>query len=322
MHLAEVTLCCVDNRYPELGFKAIERTCRDLSFAEVLFFTNDQFVAPDHQIENLKLIPLLHIKNIDDYSHFMLKELNQYIKTTHVLTIQWDGYVIHHDQWRQEFLSNDYIGAPWPRDSKMIVGNGGFSLRSKKLLEALQDPRIQPVHPEDNCICLDNRVLLEKNHGIKFSHPELAAEFAYEFAEPIGKPFGFHGFFHFPKLLNDDELCDFIHQIPEGSVLGPYLKIFTQDIARYSSRRVNDVLQQKLMSIIQSSDAVIKSPSCAGFLRGLLKSGQVGLGYALFKRRMQLVGMDMKFFKLIFRFIPGTLNNIGYKLRRLMSKTF
>lgn len=321
MHLDEVTLCCVDNRYPELGFKAIERTCKELGFAEVLFFTNAEFVTPQHEIKNLKIIPLLHIKNIDDYSRFMLKELNQYVHTSHVLTIQWDGYVIHPESWQQEFLNWDYIGAPWPRESGLIVGNGGFSFRSKKLLEALQDERILPNHPEDNCICLDNRALLEREYGIQFAPPELAAQFAYEFAPPVDKPFGFHGFFHFPKLLNDDDLTDFIKAIPEGSVLGPYLKIFTQVIKKNSSRRVNEVLYQKLMSIIQSSDTIVKSENAFGFLRGLLKSGQVSLAYALFKRRMQLVGLDMKFFKLIFRFIPGILNNIGYKLMRFIQKS-
>lgn len=318
MHLAEVTLCCVDNRYPGLGFKAIERTCKELSFAQVLFFTNADFVPPEHGIKNLKIIPLLHIKNIDDYSYFMLKELNQYVQTSHVLTIQWDGYVIHPDTWQQEFLNADYIGAPWPRDTGLIVGNGGFSLRSKKLLEALQDERIRSVHPEDNCICLDNREFLETQHGIKFASPELAAQFAYEFAPPVNKPFGFHGFFHFPKLLNENELCDFIGSIPEGSVLGPYLKIFIQDITKHSSSRVNEALHQKLMAIIESSDAIVKSESAFGFLRGLLKSGQISLAYALFNRRMQLVGLDMKFFKLIFRFIPGILNNIGYKFMRFV----
>jgi hypothetical protein len=318
MYLAEVTLCCVDNRYPGLGFKAIERTCKELSFAQVLFFTSADFVPPENEIKNLKIIPLLHIKNIDDYSHFMLKELNQYVQTSHVLTVQWDGYVIHPEVWQQDFLTADYIGAPWPRESRLIVGNGGFSLRSKRLLEALQDVRIQSIHPEDNCICLDNRELLEKEHGIKFASQDLAEQFAYEFAPPVARPFGFHGFFHFPKLLNDDELCEFIEAIPEGSVLGPYLKIFTQDITKSSSPRVNEALHRKLMAIIQSSDAVIKSESAFGFLRGLLKSGQVGLGYALFKRRLQLVGMDMKFFKLMFRFIPGFFNNIGYKFLRLV----
>ena len=39
--------------------------------------------------------------------------------------------------WRPEFLDYDYIGAVWPHVlDKYNVGNGGFSLRSKALLEA------------------------------------------------------------------------------------------------------------------------------------------------------------------------------------------
>src|ERR1700687_3454326 len=42
--------------------------------------------------------------------------------------------------WREEFLGCDYIGAQWFwHDDAMRVGNGGFSLRSRKLLLALQD---------------------------------------------------------------------------------------------------------------------------------------------------------------------------------------
>ena len=33
------------------------------------------------------------------------------------------------------FFDYDYIGAPWPNNFVNRVGNGGFSLRSKKFLE-------------------------------------------------------------------------------------------------------------------------------------------------------------------------------------------
>ena len=322
MYLSHVTLCCVDNRYPNLGFQAIERTCKEMDFAEVLFFTNTDFLVPaSHEIKNLKTIPLSHIRNMSDYSHFMIKELNQYIRTSHVLTIQWDGFVINSDAWKDEYLKYDYIGAPWPFETGTVVGNGGFSLRSKKLLEALQDGDIKDIQPEDQCICITNKELLKSRYQIDIAPVELAEKFAFEFSAPLPKSFGFHGFFHFPKFLNDEELCSFIKDMPESSVLGPYIKIFVQDITRNSSRKVNQALHHRLMDIINNSAPIIQSPSCYGFLRGLLKSGQLSLSYALFKRRMKLVGMDMKFFKLIFRFIPGFFNNIGYKLMRLVKKS-
>ena len=37
----------------------------------------------------------------------------------------------------EDFLDYDYVGAPWPKeqnDNSLLVGNGGFSLRSKKAM--------------------------------------------------------------------------------------------------------------------------------------------------------------------------------------------
>ena len=64
----------------------------------------------------------------------------------------------------------------------MRVGNGGFSLRSRRLLLALQDPRIELVEAEDTTICRTFRPLLEREHGIRFGSEALADKFAFEAA--------------------------------------------------------------------------------------------------------------------------------------------
>ena len=48
-------------------------------------------------------------------------------------------------------------------------GNGGFSLRSRRLLQALQDPRIALSVVEDETICRTFRPLLERDYGIRFA---------------------------------------------------------------------------------------------------------------------------------------------------------
>ena len=56
--------------------------------------------------------------------------------------------------WDAAFLDCDYLGAKWFwHNDGMRVGNGGFSLRSRRLLLALQDPRIDLVEAEDTAIC-------------------------------------------------------------------------------------------------------------------------------------------------------------------------
>ena len=77
------------------------------------------------------------------------------------------------------------------------MGNGGFSLRSRRLLEALQDPRIELVDAEDMTIGRTCRPLLERVTASASRATALADRFAFEAAYPIGQPFGFHGLFNF-----------------------------------------------------------------------------------------------------------------------------
>jgi hypothetical protein len=36
-----------------------------------------------------------HIKNLNDYNNFLIKDLNTEINTSHVLVIQYDGYIVN-----------------------------------------------------------------------------------------------------------------------------------------------------------------------------------------------------------------------------------
>jgi hypothetical protein len=137
----------------------------------------------------------------------MLGELHRYIATRHALCVQWDGYVLRASGWDHAFLDYDYIGAPWPHfDDSMTVGNGGFSLRSQRLLAATAGLRRQTGEAEDITICRTNRSLLETSEGIRFAPPELARKFAFERHWPRGEEFGFHGAFNMVDLASRHEI--------------------------------------------------------------------------------------------------------------------
>ncbi len=160
--------------------------------------------APD----GIDVVPIPDIATREAYSAFVLKSLVPYIATEHVLLVQWDGYVVNPAAWDPAFLDCDYIGAKWFWfDDRMRVGNGGFSLRSRKLLDALQDPRIVLVDVEDATIGRSFRPLLEREHGIRFADEALADRFSFEAAYPIGMPFGFHGLFNFCRTVPAAELA-------------------------------------------------------------------------------------------------------------------
>lgn len=137
------------------------------------------------------------------YSRFMLRDLHRHIATRHVLCVQWDGYVLDAGGWRPEFLDYDYIGAPWPQfDDDHRVGNGGFSLRSHRLLEACVSLDIGDI-AEDVAICRVHRALLEKRFGIRFAPIDVARRFAYERYPRQGGEFGFHGALNLARLTDD-----------------------------------------------------------------------------------------------------------------------
>lgn len=113
------------------------------------------------------------------------------------IIIQTDGYPCNHAAWTDEFLNYDYIGAVWPWEN-LQVGNGGFSLRSRRLMNALtqMDLAHWMSHPEDAVICLHLRKTLENEYGIRFAPPEIADRFSIEWnmdSSWFGRSFGFHG---------------------------------------------------------------------------------------------------------------------------------
>jgi hypothetical protein len=158
--LDNVTICAIDCANPKLAIDAINKSIQECDFKEAIIFTDAKEGA-----EKIKLIEIEKINNKDDYSNFILKELHNHIQTPYVLVVQWDGYVIDGRQWNSKFLDYDYIGAKWHwHKDGMNIGNGGFSIRSKKLLEIIsrnEFPFISNMN-EDDQICRFYRSKLEK----------------------------------------------------------------------------------------------------------------------------------------------------------------
>ncbi len=207
LELPTVTLCCVDTRNHALALRALAKSREGVRFARTVLLT-DALPAGVAAPVGVDIVAIPDIPSRDAYSEFVLKSLLPHIATEHVLLVQWDGYVVNPAAWDPKFLDCDYIGAKWFwAEVGERVGNGGFSLRSCKLLEALQDPRIRLVEVEDATIGRTFRTLLEQEHGVRFADEALADRFSFEAAYPIGKPFGFHGLFNFCRTVPPDEIA-------------------------------------------------------------------------------------------------------------------
>ena len=139
INLPNITLVAVACVRVQETIKAIEKSCSGINFGSVKLITHED--AKGDIFETVYIDPL----NYENYNRFIVFDLHKYIETEFALIIQDDGFVTGPNQWRKEFLDYDYIGAPWPlptddfsyRDpfgNLIRVGNGGFSLRSKKIL--------------------------------------------------------------------------------------------------------------------------------------------------------------------------------------------
>jgi Protein of unknown function (DUF5672) len=217
LNLSNVTLLCVETRDPELAHWAIDRCLRGVSFAKVVLLTNLDRLAEKRPY--IEYVQSPKIQTTKDYSDVLLTGIEEYVQGTHVLIMQWDSFITNPSLWQDRFLDYDYIGPVWPHHPETPVGNGGFSLRSVKLLKAINRPEFAKRHPEDYCICVDNKDFLEKECGIQFAQPELADQFAVERA-PWHEAFGFHGLFNFGRVLNDCDLIHFLNFLPNKSLSG------------------------------------------------------------------------------------------------------
>jgi hypothetical protein len=185
---------------------------------------------PGH-VEHHRVKPFGYI----DYSIFMLYCLEYFIRTDFVIVVQKDGWVLNANNWRDDFFYYDYIGAPsvagltvdvagrrtlhnqftWQQfvgrsDVQLLpVYNGGFSLRSRRLLTAprrlgltmnISPPHLfsgddgpSPAHEmswpwaqhaEDTQLCAYMREPLEAD-GIRFAPLSLAMDFSFEYIGSI-----------------------------------------------------------------------------------------------------------------------------------------
>ena len=219
LDLRGVSLICVETRYPKLARFAIERCLAAADFKECLLFTSRMHDLPAH-ISQVLIEP---IDSVEAYSAFMVNQLGAHFSGTHVLIMQWDSFIVDPLQWQGAFLDYDYIGAPWSH-RPVAVGNGGFSLRSRRLYDALPQLRMEQPHPEDYAICELHGARLQRDFGMRFTDAKLASAFAFECIPPTAPTFGFHGFFNFGQVLDDVELSAYLAMCDDATMHSPAVR--------------------------------------------------------------------------------------------------
>jgi hypothetical protein len=298
LHLPTVTLCCVDSTARlHWALKALRHCVQQIDFADVVLCT-DRIHLGDHPLpRGARWVEIEPLTSIEAYSHFMLKSLAPLIRTEHVLIVQWDGYVLDPAGWRDEFLGYDYVGAPWPHIAEPNkVGNGGFSLRSRRLLLALEDPAFAPGDPEDVCICVTHRAALQAR-GLRFAPTSLAAEFSVEEGADLRSGlFGFHGAYHLPSILPPDEVLAFIESLETRAVLvhsfGNLMRNLTR-LARRDARlqpayaAMEDLIRR---AVVELRGPPSLTPKALWLCKALIRYGQHQAAGQLLRQRRAALG--------------------------------
>jgi tetratricopeptide (TPR) repeat protein len=250
LDLADVTLLCADTANHALALRALERSRAGIRYGRVVLLT-DGVPANVAVPQGIDVVPMAPLGSREAYSQLMLKGLREHVQTSHVLVVQWDGYVVNPAAWDAQFLSTDFIGAKWfwYRDG-LTIGNGGFSLRSKRLLDALQDPRIELHEAEDLTIGRTFRRLLEEAHGIRFASEAQADRFAYEAAYPIGTPFGFHGLFNFARVVPAEELIGLASAFSDAIARSPQLAQLLRNCIAMGSWQAAAALAERRLAAV------------------------------------------------------------------------
>lgn len=241
LKLPHVTLIAIDGPNIELTIEAINRCREKVTFADTILFSEVE--TPELPF---RVIRIGELTSATDNGLFWAREVHKHIQTLHVLKIEWDSWILYPEMWTDAFMDYDYIGATWPGSPPdRNIGNGGFLLTSKRLMQILKDVDFG-ANGIDYHIGGVIRPQLEEMHGIRFPSVELANRFAYERPPSVEKTFGFHGLYNFPHHLTDDEMVSVIEKFTPHIMKKSEIPELRRILIETRKQQAYGVLQNKI----------------------------------------------------------------------------
>lgn len=204
LSLPDVTLLAIEVMQPLAALRVMHHAMRQVDFAEAVLVTPSPMPSQLlHGVRNI-VHPMRKEVRID-YELTCCRHRSDFFQTRHCLFMEWDSLLGNAAAWEETFLDYDYIGAPWPfpldyppgyppSTLETCVGNGGFTLMSKALCEAVRDltaPNEPLARACDVWICRTLRPKLDAKY-FRFAPADVAYRFACEDLLYHGQ-FGLHG---------------------------------------------------------------------------------------------------------------------------------
>lgn len=201
-----VSIVVIEFMQHDLAKYALDHSLQHIDAKEVIVISDRDFIPGSTFVQHNQ------VTDYKEYNQLMLTGMAEHVNTDHMLVVQTDGIANDRTKWTDEFLKYDYIGAPWPWKAEGDnIGNGGFSLRSKRMLDACLDEHIKLKDLEDTAIA-ENRKYLEETYNVKFAPTSLAKQFSFELGVYEGS-FGFHGMWNVFNLMSDSDMDYYVTQM-------------------------------------------------------------------------------------------------------------
>lgn len=223
LQLPNVTLMMVDIVCHDLARLSLQDSLAAADYGDVVIFCDEPLAGfPDIRYVQVPKWPSSKV-----FGRWMWSDFAHHLKTSHFLLTEWDCWVTNPEMWTDEFLQYDYIGAPWwTPPGNYNVGNG-CGLRTKRLMQFLQDhpgefPLSDDQKPfegnDDTTMSIIYRPALER-YGFKWADEQLASRLAFEYTRPSldSKHFMFHDSFNFPQVLSGERLQERIRLMQENT---------------------------------------------------------------------------------------------------------
>lgn len=210
--LPDVTLVAMTSVNVQATIQAMLYSMRGITFGDAVLVTDRK---PWNLPKAIRFEKTSRLRTIDDFNYKMVYELGDHIRTDFAMIVHADGFVVHPEMWRDEFLDYDYIGAPWPlpregdtttyrdRDGNICRVGNSCGIRSRRLLTFPKEAGIpwsgeyaygRLWYFEDGFLCCRIRHLLTKN-GMTIAPIDVAKYYAHEQMIPEVQgitPFAFH----------------------------------------------------------------------------------------------------------------------------------
>lgn len=207
IRLQNVTLAAMSSVNLYETVQALRYSMRGIGFGDAVLISDHR---PWYLPRSIRFSQTSKLDSIDAFNYKMVYELHEHIRTEYALIVHADGFVIHPENWSEDFLRYDYIGAPWPEpendylyrdaDGRLQRVGNSVSIRSRRLMKYPAEHGLEwkagfdGFYNEDIFLCCLYRTQMEAD-GLTWAPLETAVRFGREHPIPGNEgiePFAFH----------------------------------------------------------------------------------------------------------------------------------